>query len=103
MPIFTSSARSTIAYSVSYATTQNRLTASTTHAIGGTASCTAAYAIGMPNENATPRNSCGTAKKRLKNGYATAIASAGADHGIAARLSNSTSRNAANAPTPATT
>ena len=29
---------------------------------------TAAYAIGIPNENAIPRKACGSTKKRLKNG-----------------------------------
>src|SRR5438034_7835002 len=51
----------------------------------------------MPNENAIPRNACGSAKKRLKNGYAIAIATAGIDHAIVARFVGKMSTNAASA------
>src|SRR5947208_5397083 len=57
----------------------------------------------MPNENAIPRNACGIAKKRLKNGYAIAIATAGIDHAIVARFVGKISTNAASASTIAST
>ena len=40
----------------------------------------------MPNENATPRNACGSAKNRLKNGYAIAIASATTESSTVSQL-----------------
>src|SRR5437899_3496663 len=57
----------------------------------------------MPNENAIPRNACGSAKKRLKNGYAIAIATAGIDHAIVARFVGKMSTNAASASAAAST
>src|SRR5215471_628798 len=56
----------------------------------------------MPNENAMPRNACGSAKKRLKYGYASVIASAGIDHRIVASLvvasTSTNAQSAKNAP-----
>ncbi len=56
----------------------------------------------MPNENARPRKACGKAKKRLVNGYTTAITTAGNDSSTVVRLVARTRRNARNASTAAT-
>ena len=91
MPTLTSSSRSTIAYSVSYATTQKLFARKSHQPITGTCPWMAANAIGMPKENATPRYSCGTGKKRLNSGYVAAIATAATASRIAASFRKSSS------------
>ena len=68
MPILRSSSRSTMAYSVSYASTRNILASHKIHAVQPTLPVTAANAITMPKLNAMPKKACGIAKKRLVKG-----------------------------------
>ena len=68
MPILRSSSRSTMAYSVSYASTQHQLPSKSQAASTGTSLVTAAKAIGMPKLKATPSTACGMDTYRLANG-----------------------------------
>jgi len=68
MPMRTSSSRSTIAYSVSYATAQKMFASSSIHPTAGTIPRTAAYPMGIPKPKATPRYAWGKARKRFVSG-----------------------------------
>ena len=57
-----------MAYSVSYAITQSKLAAISSHAITGIALVCAANAIGIPKLKAMPRYACGIAKNLFVNG-----------------------------------
>ena len=70
-PIFSSSAASWCAYTVSYSSVQNTpLAYNGAHTIGSSCPCTAAYPSSAPQLNVRPRNAWGQFVTRFMAGYA---------------------------------